>query len=380
MNIGKLFTEKRVMHTMIPAAVLFLFLAGSTGSGEIPEPSSVSRYVAIDNVCAWPNLTLLPDGTIAAVIHNTPSHGSMEGSIDCWVSRDGAFWEKRTSPVSNEPNTVRMNVATGLTSSGELIVLCSGWTNEQQPGQAKKSPFRDGVIPVVIARSGDAGVTWTQYNGFPSAEKGWTEFVPFGPISPGSDGILNASCYARGIENPTMRCSWLFRSKDDGRTWQKASVIGPTHNETSIMHLSGKDWLAAARINDPMSVDIFYSGDNGTSWKFLQRVTGPREVNGHLLKLKDGRVLLSYGNRVEGERGVLAKFSSDRGKTWGSPVRIMTSLVGDCGYPSSVQRADGMIVTASYSKSVENHQRSHMGVAIWDPEGIKSHGITLGIK
>ena len=25
----------------------------------------MERYIAIDNVCAWPNLTALPDGTLA---------------------------------------------------------------------------------------------------------------------------------------------------------------------------------------------------------------------------------------------------------------------------------------------------------------------------
>ncbi len=29
----------------------------------------MERYVAIDNVCAWPNLTVLPDVTLAVTIH-----------------------------------------------------------------------------------------------------------------------------------------------------------------------------------------------------------------------------------------------------------------------------------------------------------------------
>ena len=65
--------------------------------------------------------------------------------------------------------------------------------------------------------------------------------------------------------------------------------------------------------------------------------------------------------------GVLAKFSSDEGKTWGAPIRIANTLESDCGYPSTIQRADGKLVTAWYSKASENHQRYHMAVAIWDP-------------
>lgn len=45
------------------------------------------RYVAIDNIGAWPNLTLMPDGEIAAVVFNQPCHGTWEGESECWVCR-----------------------------------------------------------------------------------------------------------------------------------------------------------------------------------------------------------------------------------------------------------------------------------------------------
>lgn len=89
-------------------------------------PASLVRYIAIDNVCAWPNLTRLPDGSMAAVIHNRPSHGGMEGDVECWVSSTGEFWELRGRPAPNDPQTVRMNVAAGLAKNGDLLVLCSG--------------------------------------------------------------------------------------------------------------------------------------------------------------------------------------------------------------------------------------------------------------
>ncbi|MBC7816421.1 MAG: exo-alpha-sialidase, partial [Planctomycetaceae bacterium] len=70
--------------------------------------------------------------------------------------------------------------------------------------------------------------------------------------------------------------------------------------------------------------------------------------------------------RVKGQFGVLTKLSGDEGRTWTAPLRLAESLDSDCGYPSSVQRADGKIVTAYYAKRVTNHERYHMGVAIWD--------------
>ena len=63
---------------------------------------------------------------------------------------------------------------------------------------------------------------------------------------------------------------------------------------------------------------------------------------------------------------MLAKITADEGKTWTEPMRLANTLESDCGYPSTVQRADGKLVTAWYSKASENHQRYHMGVAIWD--------------
>ena len=45
--------------------------------------------VAIEDVCAWPNLTILGDGEILATLFNKPAHGSVPGDTDCWISADG---------------------------------------------------------------------------------------------------------------------------------------------------------------------------------------------------------------------------------------------------------------------------------------------------
>ena len=335
---------------------------------ELPAPT-VERYVAVDNVCAWPNLTVLPDGTIAAVIFAQPSHGQVAGGIECWASNDGRFWSKRGVPAPNEPSTNRMNVAAGLASNRDLVVLCSGWTDIRQPERPKQAAFRDGILQAWVCRSGDGGRTWTQDRRFPSPDKGWTEFIPFGDILAGADGALHTSCYGGEYAAPTQNTkiknlrSWHFRSDDDGRTWRQTSVIGPKHNETTLLHLGEKRWLAAARAE---AMDIFRSDDDGATWQGPLRVTERNEINGHLIRLKDGRVLLSYGSRVKGRYGVLAKLSSDEGLTWSEPITLVDDLLKvDCGYPSSVVRPDGSILTAYYASGAPNHHRYHMGVVLW---------------
>ncbi len=51
----------------------------------------MERHVAINGVCAWPNLTLLPDGIIVAMVYNQPNHLEHEGGdLECWASTDGS--------------------------------------------------------------------------------------------------------------------------------------------------------------------------------------------------------------------------------------------------------------------------------------------------
>ena len=67
--------------------------------GERPKP-----VVAVDNVCAWPNLTVLDDGTIVATIFNQPSHGSVAGDVECWATKDqGAPWGSLPQRANTRP-------------------------------------------------------------------------------------------------------------------------------------------------------------------------------------------------------------------------------------------------------------------------------------
>jgi hypothetical protein len=327
------------------------------------------RYIAIDNVCAWPALTLLPDGTIIATIFNQPTHGGWEGDVECWASADhGRTWRYRGTPAPHDPATNRMNVAAGLDAGGALMVIASGWTNRKPVGQTT-SPHDGIVLPAWTSRSTDAGKTWHIHKSFPTAARPeWGNPIPFGNVQTAGNGDTCVCVYAgspdaRAVDNSTC----FHRSKDNGKTWDAGVLLADKdYNETAPLHLGDGRWLAACRTRRAQELHLFTSQDDGKTWAFSQPLSLPYQHPASLLRLADGRVLLTYGNRCVGQYGIDARLSSDLGKTWTPPAQIVTLHTGDLGYPSTVQLADGKLVTAYYSAGIAQHNGYHMGVQLWE--------------
>jgi Neuraminidase (sialidase) len=115
-------------------------------------------------------------------------------------------------------------------------------------------------------------------------------------------------------------------------------------------------------------VDVYNSNDNGANWELISTpVPVGNSCNPpHLLKLKDGRICLTYGRRIE-PFGIRARISSDNGKTWGKEIILRNDgREWDLGYTRDLQRADGKIVTIYYYTTKEN-ARQHIAATIWDP-------------
>jgi hypothetical protein len=120
----------------------------------------------------------------------------------------------------------------------------------------------------------------------------------------------------------------------------------------------------------------YRSTDGGRTWKSEGGLTMPLQIPGDLLKLADGRVLLSYGARNRGLYGVWVQMGDPELKAWSAPMLLVDfegssefqqtpAPSSDGGYPSTVQTADGTFVTAYYSRGVPAHQRYHVGVVRW---------------
>ncbi len=312
------------------------------------------RFVAIDNVCAWPNLTLMPDGSVVATIFNRPYHGLDVGDVECWSSRDGRLWEKQGNPAVHEGESNRMNVAAGLAHDGSLVVLASGWGGRD---------FREKILPTLVARSSDGGGSWSRSSAVQLPE-GVDFLIPFGDIVQGEGKLLAASFYH---EIPGAANAFVLFSRDDGRSWGEAVKIAPhDYNETALLRLGPDRWLAASRSHADGHLALYVSEDEGKRWVRSGLLTLPGHHPAHLLEMADGRILLTYGIREKGHHGIGYRTSEDEGRTWDRPTRIVNlEETTDGGYPSTVQMEDGTLLTAYYSNRVPQHQRYHMGAVRW---------------
>ena len=82
---GKVPTEVGIEEAVEAARLCGLNILSSLRAA-IGDLDRVERFVAIDNKCAWPNLTLMPDDSIVATIFGSPCHGFCDGAAECWRS------------------------------------------------------------------------------------------------------------------------------------------------------------------------------------------------------------------------------------------------------------------------------------------------------
>lgn len=328
----------------------------------------IDRFIAIDNVCSWPNLTMMPNGSIIATIFNQPTHGGWEGDVECWYSEDkGRSWILQGIPAPHEPSTNRMNVAAGLANNGNLLVLASGWSKRNPIGNYS-SPHDGEILPIWVCCSEDMGKSWTHAEIEVIGAEKPNKIIPFGDIVQLPDKNLGACLY--GAEGNGVFSAYFYVSRDDGQTWSKQGCIGESnYNETAPLLLDDGRLLCASRTGNPQHLELFESEDQGKSWAASSALTLGSQHPGHLLRLNDGAILLTYGIRNKGLYGLGARISRDQGKTWEAPIVLLDfETATDGGYPASVQFEDDMIVTAYYCNQTPAHQRYHTGVIRWKIE------------
>jgi sialidase-1 len=205
---------------------------------------------------------------------------------------------------------------------------------------------RQKALGVWMIRSTDGGASW-------SAAYDCLVNSPHGPIQLTDGRLLYAG---KQLWRDGSRVG-VCQSQDDGRTWQWLAEIpvraGDDHRNYHELHAvdvgEGRIIAQIRNHNTRNSGETLQSvsEDSGQSW------SEPREIGvwglpSHLLKLNDGRLLMTYGHR-RAPFGNQARISSDGGLTWSDPIVISgDGAAGDLGYPSTVQLGDHSLLTVWY--------------------------------
>jgi sialidase-1 len=171
----------------------------------------------------------------------------------------------------------------------------------------------------------------------------------------------------------------VYDSTDGGRVWDHRATVmdgrdpatllekGPT--EPALVH-TGSGRLVMLMRTDPPDGHFWQSisEDGGHTWRPPWRTDIYAHNPPNFLRLRDGRLLLSYGYRRRTDPGgIRAVVSEDDGETWGAPIVLRQDFPNwDNGYASSVEMAGTTIFTTYY---YQMFSRYYVGGTFWELPG-----------
>ena len=204
---------------------------------------------------------------------------------------------------------------------------------------------RQNELGCYMLRSTDGGITWSNRYRVPVNS-------PHGPVVVDKGRLLFAgkAIFADGRIG-------VCESRDDGLTWNWISTIPvrdgdaeENYHELHLVQAADGRLICHIRNENPQDQNETLqseSEDGGFTWSTPHRI-GVWGLPSHLLRIRDDRLLMSYGHRRQ-PMGNQVRVSSDNGKTWSDAIIISGDGVsGDLGYPTTVECEDGTMVTVWY--------------------------------
>lgn len=262
---------------------------------------------------------------------------------------------------------------------------------ENTPIDCPGIDFTNPDLAIMCARSGlsDGAESWFYF----SLDRCYSWNGPFKLPGFGLRGIAARTDYLVADQNT---CTFFLtaaksngkegrvfcaQTTDGGKTFDFQSMIGEEPDGFDIMpaslRLPDSRLLVAVRCrgNKPDFaqalnwIDLYASDNQGVSWQYLNRPVEDTGVGGNpptLTQLKDGRLAIVYGYRDQ-PTGIRNVTSVDNGQTWSQPIMLREDGGDhDIGYPRTVERPDGKLVTVYYYNDQPNGER-YIAATIWQP-------------
>jgi hypothetical protein len=321
----------------------------------------------------WPTVARRRNGDLLlSCSGGRESHVCPFGRVELMVSHDdGATWgwpqvlldsaidDRDSGVLETAKGTILVTTFTSLAYESGLVAAekkqpgdKGAWAPEklktwQAVHNRLSAQQRQGELGQWMVRSTDGGVTW-------SARYPTIVNSPHGPIQLGDGRLLYAGKGLWADEKKVGVCESL----DDGLNWRWLAEI-PTREGDAVpmgyheLHaVEAKDGTILVQIrnhNNPNAGETLQceSSDGGKTWTVPHPI-GVWGLPSHLLRLRSGRLLMTYGHR-RAPFGNQARVSDDGGKSWSEPVIVSGDGAGvDLGYPSTVELADGALLSVWY--------------------------------
>lgn len=332
--------------------------------------------------CYWPSIARLPDGRLAVVYSGgRKNHVCPFGRVDIAYSTDeGAHWSAGAC-VLDTPLDDR---DAGIVVWGDRVVLTTfnnsiafqrshaarwpkDWTKSEL---AYIKSYLQTISPERERQSLGSLISFSD-SGFENFQK-VPITAPHGPLSV-SDGRLlyigkafSADQTWQGGYGDGIYAMWTR----DGRNWSPPIAL-PTAADAELYEPHAVECddgriLVAIRAHTAdgrLTVMLTESSDGGETFAPL-RHTGFNGSPPHLLKRKDGTIVMTYGRR-EHPFGIRARCSRDGGQTWSEEAVLRDDAIDwDMGYPASIERQDGSILTVYYIKAC-GERLAHIEYTVW---------------
>lgn len=313
----------------------------------------------------WPTVAITKDGELlAAASGNRQMHVCPYGRSFLYRSTDGGRTWTGPEILSQGPVDDR---DTGLCVAADGSILINYFTSlcalyakwEHDPAW---DAIKRGITLDILERehgfwmrrSTDGGITWSEKYRTPVNNPHGPTLLKSGRLfMPGKDLDPAVGTEARMAAGMSAAVS-----DDNGVTWQILSAIpAPQGHDLKLCC----ELHAAEAADGTIIVQIRnHNTKGGTTWQTESADGGmtwsePHYIcdgfPSHLLTLKDGRILTTYGWR-KSPCGIHAMISEDNGKTWGEELIIRTDAPNwDLGYPSTVEMPDGSFFTLWYESN-----------------------------
>lgn len=291
--------------------------------------------------------------TRARVLHDSPMDDRDAGILE---TAKGTLLATTFTSLAYEPYLEKQTKFDELSAAG-------GWKTAKMPQDeyAMWKATQDFLTPEQrkaalgewVLRSTDGGASW-------SAAIPTVVNSPHGPIQL-KDGRLLYPGKQLWTEEKKIG---VAESADDGQTWKWLAEIPTRQGDkaTNAYHelhgVEAADGTLIVHIrnhNDAHKGETLQteSKDGGKTWSEPHSI-GVWGLPSHLLRLRDGRLLMTYGHRRK-PFGNLARLSTDNGRTWGEAMTLSgDGAGGDLGYPSTVELGDGTLLSVWYEKLKES--------------------------